>query len=115
MAELFNMKLPFELVDIIKLYTGEAYERNDRIYPVVRIPKTDDRYSMLLKRPKIKQLPNRYYEYSKAGSTWFKLPNGKFIVITVKYGHHWDMITRLEGIFWEMDYNSTKTTIYIGR
>ena len=37
-------KLPSEIVDIIKLYTGEGCWRNGKYINIHRIPKSDDRY-----------------------------------------------------------------------
>ena len=47
-----------EIVDIVKTFTGEAYWRNGKFILVRRILKTDERYTMLKKRPRIKQIFN---------------------------------------------------------
>jgi hypothetical protein len=113
MASQLQSKLAPELIDVIKLYTGEAYWHNNNIYYVKKIPKTDDRYAMLKKRPLIKQVPNDYREHPLRGSVWFKV-NGKFMVITIRYTHFWDGNSNIFGYFKEVFYNGNKKIIYYG-
>jgi len=111
MAETVKQKLPPELVDHIKLFTGEAEWRKGKFINIKRIPKTDMRYSMLQKKPRIKQILNSSYKAEPLrGIVWFKLENGKFIVITVNYTHWWIGNSIREGFLWEMYYN---TEIYL--
>jgi hypothetical protein len=84
-------QLAHELIDVIKLYTGEACWRNGKFLKINRIPKTDSRYYMLKKRPQIKQVTtdcsNRFTD-KKQGMVWFKI-NGSFMVITCGNRHVW--------------------------
>ena len=56
MTYVLRSKLPVELVDYVKLFTGEGVWRNGKYINIHRIPKLDYRYEMLLSRPKIKQI-----------------------------------------------------------
>jgi len=105
--------LPNELVDIIKTYTGEGCWYKGKYINVRRIPKTDERYAMLKKRPRIKQVFNNDFENPKRGCVWFKLPSGKFIVINVMNGSLRIDNSRYECTFWEMHYNMQSETFII--
>jgi hypothetical protein len=102
-------KLPKEIVDIIKLYTGEGCWRNGKYINIHRIPKNDIRYEMLKKRPRIKQIPYNNVGQSYCGTTWFKLDNGKFIVIRVGEMTISTLFGRVTGHFREMYYNKEKS------
>jgi hypothetical protein len=56
MTDLLQEKLPKEIVDVIKLYTGEGEWRNGRYINIRKIPKDDFRFHMLKMRPRIKQI-----------------------------------------------------------
>lgn len=111
MAHVFRSVIPTHCVDIIKEYTGEACWRNGKFIHIHRISSSDPRYQMLKKRPKIKQLKHDSLGELLVGSTWFKLANNKFIVINVFRGKRWNGERYINGDFWEMNYNSTKTVI----
>jgi hypothetical protein len=113
-ADLLIEKLPKELVDIIKLYTGDGCWQNGKYINLYRIPRSDPRYEMLRKRPRIKQVFNDYREPRFKGSVWFKLPNGKFVVINAARGSVWTGHHYMEGEYWEMHYNKQKTLIFRG-
>jgi len=115
MASQLKSKLAPELIDVIKLYTGEAYWQNNKIYYVKKIPKTDCRYEMLRKRPLIKQVPNEYMLHPIRGSVWFKV-NGKFMVITTRYSCVWNAETHTYtfGYFGEVFYNKNRKLTYYG-
>jgi hypothetical protein len=104
-----NFHLMKEIVNIIKIYTGEAYWRNGEFKLVRRILKTDERYAMLKKRPRIKQLFNNNIINPVRGSVWFKLPTGKFMVINIISGSYRVGINQYHGTFWEMRYNQNVT------
>ena len=113
MTDCLKVYLSYEIVDIIKLYTGEGIWRNG-VY-VNRIPKYDYRYTMLKNRPIIKQIYNCDFRNKLRGCVWFKLKNGKFIVINVLETYHWaEGKINIHGYFWEMHYNGKTTTIYLG-
>jgi hypothetical protein len=106
-----------EIVDIIKTYTGEACWRNGKFILIHRIPKTDERYDMLKKRPRIKQIIynifHANYEKPIKGSVWFKLSTGKFMVINVMTGSiRWGN-EQYHGTFWEMHYNQDVTVLRV--
>ena len=107
-------KLPFELVDYIKLYTGDAYWRNGKFYNVTKLLKNDSRYAILLKMPKIKQVFNNYYLKPKRGCVWFKLENGKYITISVLYKTFHSLHGVINGYFWEFQYNQKCENCFIG-
>jgi len=113
MTNVLNKILPSELVDVVKLYTGEGEWRNGKYVDITRIPKTDYRYGMLKKRPRIKQVLNDIIDYPLKGSVWFKTPVGKFMVINVLYTYAWDGVVRTPGYFWEMHYNQELIQIYV--
>jgi len=107
MTELLQYWFPKEIVDIIKLYTGEGCWRNGKYINIHRIPKIDFRYAMLAKRPKIKQL---CYDWSRAafmGCAWFKLHTGKFVVLNLKEKKIFEQVYYI----WEMHYNQNVTQI----
>lgn len=107
-------KLPFELVDHIKLYTGDSYWRNGKFYNVKKIDKNDIRYTFLRNMPKIKQIHNNYVEQPTRGAVWFKLENGKFITISVRYKMEFYTTARVIGYFWEFQYNQKCENYFIG-
>jgi len=106
--------LPREIVDIIKLFTGEGCWRRGKYINIHRIPKTDLRFSMLEKRPRIKQIHNNCYEEPFKGCVWFKTSSGKFIVIYVGNTYAYIGHQNTFGCFWEMHYNQERTLLYIG-
>ena len=113
MTNVLNKILPTDLVDVVKLYTGEAEWRNGKYVHITRIPKTDYRYTMLKKRPRIKQVLNNIVDYPLKGSVWFKTSVGKFIVINVLYTYVWTGTTHTPGYFWEMHYNQELIQMYV--
>ena len=110
MTHELRKKLPSEIVDIIKLYTGEGCWRNGKYINIHKIPKNDPRYTMLRKRPRIKQLIYDSTEKWSNGVTWFKLDTGKFVVINVGQMKVWNGTQFERGYFWEMHYNQNKNT-----
>lgn len=107
MTELLISKVPKEIVDIIKLYTGEGCWRNGKYIIINRIKKDDYRYLMLNKRALIKQVCNNIDIQPKRGIVWFKI-NNKFAVISTRYSYYWNGAFHALGYFWEMDYNEKK-------
>jgi hypothetical protein len=106
-------RLPHEMVDHIKLFTGDAMWLNGKFVKITKIAKDDFRYAMLKKMPKIKQLPDEYFQYphrSKRGCVWFKLKNGKFVTITVRYKR----VGQSFAFYWEFQYNQTCIDKFIG-
>jgi len=116
MTDLLIEKLPAELVDHIKLFTGEAYWCNKGKFRLVyRIPRNDERYFMLSKRPRVKQVFNDYNDHRLRGCTWFKREDGRFVVINVRFSHlRIENNFGIEGHFWEMYNGDEKTAVYIG-
>ena len=112
-ADLLIEKLPKELVDIIKLYTGDGCWQNGMYINIKRIPKRDARYEMLKKRPLIKQVYNEYRECCIKGSVWFKLDTGKFIVINSGIGYVWNGHEYITGEYWEMYYNKNRNLHFL--
>jgi len=108
MSCVLRIVMPACVVDIIKEYTGEGCWRNGKYIHIHRIPKNDARYQMLKKRPRIKQLSYDTVGDLKAGCTWFKLPNNKFVVINVLKGRCWINDRYEVGDFWEMNYKGEK-------
>jgi predicted nucleic-acid-binding Zn-ribbon protein len=113
MAYVFAKKLPQDMIDLVKLYTGEGHWRNGKY--MNSIQKDDFRYTMLKRRPTIKQVRNDCVEREirrnpTKGSVWFKLENNKFIVINMRCGYFWNGRDHLFGYCWEMYYNETVTT-----
>lgn len=113
MTHVLRSIIPKDIVDIIKLYTGEGCWRNGKYIQIHRIPKDDCRYTMLRKRPMIKQIYNDNKYHPLKGSVWFKLDNGKFVVISVSKNYIWDETQKIHIYFWEMHYNQTQTLYYI--
>jgi len=113
MTHVLRIVLPAVVVDIIKEFTGEACWRRGKFIHIHRIPRNDFRYIMLQRRPKIRQLQYDPVGDLKVGSTWFKLPNKKFIVINVYRGRHWNGDFYIHGDFWEMHYNGEKIICYV--
>ena len=110
MSNVLVTKLPKYIVDHIKLYTGEGCWRNGKYINIHRIPKNDFRYSMLKKRRSIKQIKANSVDNYFYGCSWFKLENGKFVVINVGYMRSWIENHYVEGYIWEMHYNKEKIT-----
>jgi hypothetical protein len=113
MTSLLIYKLPVEIVDHVKLYTGEGEWRNGRYVNIYRILKEDLRYAMLKKIPKIRQLNLDLINKTKIGSVWFKFPNNKFMVINKGVGNFWTGYYYINGCFCEMYYNQERTLQYI--
>jgi hypothetical protein len=109
MSHVLKIRLGEDIHSIIKLYTGEACWRNGKYIHIHRIPKDDPRYEMLRKKPRIRQIKSCYTLNSLMGRSWFKLKNGKFMVISVLYSREWGPGNYIEGYFWEMHYNMEKT------
>ena len=101
-----------EIVDIVKTFTGEAYWRNGKFILVRRILKTDERYTMLKRRPRIKQIFNNDVNNPVKGSVWFKLATGKFMVINVIEGSICIGTQQYHGTFREIHYNR-KSELYL--
>lgn len=108
MSYVLRSIIPRECVDIIKEYTGEGCWRNGKYINIHRISRNDFRYKMLLKRPRIRQLKYRCPTSFKCGSAWFKLQNGKFMVINVLNGEFWNGLGYESGDLLEIHYNKTK-------
>jgi hypothetical protein len=104
-------KFPFELVDYIKLYTGNAMWKNGQFVKITKIPKDDFRYAILKKMPKIKQVHNGFYGEPKRGAVWFKMENRKFATISVLYKR----VGQIYAFFWEFQYNRTCVNQFIGQ
>jgi hypothetical protein len=113
MTDLLSNKLPYELVDIIKLYTGEACWIKGKFVLIHRFCKDDPRYAMLRNKPRIKQLRTNSYPVTMKGCTWFKYPTGKFVVIFVGYTNAWNGHHYINDHMWEMSYNKTVTLLQI--
>jgi hypothetical protein len=101
MTDLLQYRLPKEIVDTIKLYTGEGCWRNGKYVNIYRIPNNDFRYTMLTKKPKIKTLCYDSATSEMMGSAWFKLRNGKFVVLNLKE----KIYDQTPYYIWEMYYN----------
>jgi len=113
MTDLLQEKLPKEIVDVIKLYTGEGEWRNGRYINIRKIPKDDIRFHMLKMRPRIKQIHYSCHPPAKAGTVWFKV-DGKFMVISVTDKSLWNEAHRILGHFWEIHYNQKNSIVYLG-
>jgi hypothetical protein len=117
MTSVLRIVLPKDVVDIIKLYTGEGQWRNGKYIHIHRISASDPRYSVLSQRPVIKQVHNDHSQHQYRGCVWFKLPTGKFMVIGVREGYEWrewfGNFEKVEGHFWELNYNQEKTLLYL--
>jgi hypothetical protein len=97
MTDNLLIKLPFDIVNNIKFYTGEVKVRNG--VPMRQLKKNDIRYSILKKRPRIKQLTcaTDTAPYDTRGSAWFKTSDRtKHVVISV----YFDIILRV--YLWEI-------------
>uniref|UniRef100_A0A6C0JYH8 Uncharacterized protein n=1 Tax=viral metagenome TaxID=1070528 RepID=A0A6C0JYH8_9ZZZZ len=110
MTHVLRIVLPTVVVDIIKEFTGEACWRRGKFIHIHRIPRNDFRYTMLQRRPKIKQVNYDAVGNVKAGCAWFKLPNNKFVVINVIHGLYWNNGYYIKGDIWNMCYNGTTIT-----
>jgi len=114
MTSVLRTVLPKDVVDVIKLYTGEGQWRNGKYIHIHRIPVSDPRYSVLSRRPVIKQIHNDDFTTPYRGCVWFKLPTGKFMVIGVREGYTWvSTAVQRRGHFWELNYNQEKTVVQI--
>jgi hypothetical protein len=102
-----------EIVDIVKTYTGEAYWQNGKFLLVRHIPKTDERYTMLKKRPRIKQIFHNDFNNPVKGSVWFKLATGKFMVINIISGSIRIGDQYFHGTFREIHYNMQSETYIV--
>lgn len=109
MSKIIKHLFPTDIHNVIKVFTGEAHWRNGRF--VHCIPKDDPRYNMLKNMPKIKQVPNDTFGFPIRGSVWFKMPNGKFTVITVRKGYVRTHMHHQTHDLWEMHYNQTRLTL----
>jgi len=113
MSNALVSKLPEYLVDHIKLFTGEGEWRNGKYVNIRRIDKSDSRYSLLKKRPQIKQITYnfsgkvRFRKHFRAGCVWFKLNNNKFVVLTCGKGNFWNGLDYVDSCYWEMQYNNS--------
>ena len=90
--------------------------RKGKYVNIYRIPRDDPRYEMLRCRPMIRQVINESSsrEYPLRGSVWFKLPNKKFMVITVRNGKSWYSQPSIYGLIWEMHYDGKTCSVYLG-
>jgi hypothetical protein len=79
----------------------------------MRISKNDYRYTLLKKRPQIKQLRLESISNEKTGMVWFKTSSGKFLVIQAGYMKYYNGFSHQNGYIWEMSYNCEKKTILI--
>jgi hypothetical protein len=113
MSDLLTCKLPDVIIDVIKLYTGEGCWRRGEYINIHKIPKDDSRYTILSKRPIIKQIYNTHPSISRKGSVWYKLDNGKFIVINVGKQYIWNGTRYINDYFWEMHYDKKNSVYYI--
>jgi hypothetical protein len=110
-----NLQLSAELVDCIKLFTGEGEWRNGKYVNINKIPKTDPRYAMLQKKPRIKQVHNETFypeNQRKQGSIWFKI-NGYFMVINRGFKHIRLQDGYYDGYITEIHYKNTKTCYFV--
>jgi hypothetical protein len=116
MSYVLRTILPTAIVDHVKLYTGEGVWRKNKYINIHRICRDDPRYDMLRKRPRIRQIINdgTTYDSPFRGCAWFKLPNNKFMVITVRQGKSWHNQPSVYGYLWEMHYNNNISTVYLG-
>jgi hypothetical protein len=109
-----TFQLPTELVDIIKTYTGEGLWRNGKFINIHKISKSDKRYEILLKRPRIKQVHHCDINNPVKGCVWFKTTTGKFMLINVIM----DCRIPIGNFYhsahvWEMHYNAEVTQLVI--
>jgi len=106
-----------DVVNVIKLFTGELIIRDGKFIKIKRIPKSDFRYNMLLKRPRIKQIMNETVYHLRdlnriKGSAWFKL-NGKFMVINSGFQYIRTGTLYYEGFVTEIFYKQSRTLYFI--
>jgi len=116
MTHVLRSKLPVALVDHVKLYTGEGVWRNNKYIHIHRIARDDFRYTILKRMPKIKQVMNASDspDHPKRGCVWFKMSNGKFMVITVRHAYvHITQNRSIKTHVWEMHYNEKNEIILI--
>jgi hypothetical protein len=94
MSELLQLKLPADLIPLVREFTGEIRIRNG--VPMRQIKTNDRRYAMLRRSPKIKQLGTSInLEYEKRGSVWFKTPDkSRHVVISVYYERSYRRLVR---------------------
>ena len=111
MTSVLRLVMPVDIVNYIKLFTGEGCWRNGKYIHIHRIPRDDPRCELLLSKPKIRQLGNNFNHNNPIrGSTWFKLPNNKFMVINVQHENS------INGIYyntfiWELYYDQKKIAL----
>ena len=99
-----NKKLPVlkeDIINYIKTYTGEIKIRNG-VY-MRQIQKNDERYSMLKKKPLIKQYKNSSTDNNKKGFAWWKV-NDKFMMITIYNNKKYDF-TASDTFLYQYFYN----------
>jgi len=113
MTSVLKSVLPEDIVNVIKLYTGEAEWRNDKYINIRRIPKSDPRFTMLKKRPLIKQVHCDCFQNPIRGCVWFKAPTGRFMVLTVREGYVRYGTGQRYGIYSELDYKAQKNILII--
>jgi len=113
MSQVLKIKFPADVHNIIKQYTGEACWRNGKFIHIHRIPKTDPRYAMLLKRPRIKQIRNDHFDAPVKGAVWFKSSSGKFVFIAVRYGYYRTDLGPMTRFVWEMNYDQKKIALFV--
>jgi len=98
--------LPPEIIDVIKTYTGEGLWRNGKFVIINKLNKSDNRYKILSKMPKIKQIYNSDREFPLKGGVWFKSESGKFVVINVINHFRFKFGTTYQyADIWEMYYD----------
>ena len=111
MTELLCNRLSEDVVNMIKLYTGELVIRNGKY--IKRIKKNDFRYEILYNKPKIKQIYNNNNLDNLKGIVWFKL-NNKFMVISVRYKIMFIKNNiKIFGYFYEIHYNKNEINYLI--
>lgn len=113
MSNLLQYKLPKELVDHVKIYTGEGCWRNGKYLNIGRISKNDKRYNVLKKMPKVRQVILSNSHPTKVGCLWYKYPNNKFIVINKGYGTFWNGYHYVDGYFCETFYDKERKLQYL--
>ena len=97
-----------DIINVIKLFTGELHIRKGKYVKVNRIPNSDYRYTILKKRPLIRQVHNTdVLNHPLRGCVWFKV-NGKFMVIYSGKQHVWMGTHYYDGYLTEMHYNNYK-------
>lgn len=113
MSYVLTNKIPQSMVDVIKLYTGEAVWRNGKFIIINKISKRDYRYDVLKKRPKIKQLRFESFSKSLYGCAWFRLQNKNFVVITVGSYRIWREDGYIDDLIWMLHYDNNRIIRYL--